>query len=76
LQVRAAQAQRVPLGLAKPGSNRFKWNGKAAGHKLKRGQYVLTFRALTKKGRVRATSKTIRFRVTRSGKIAGAKLLP
>jgi hypothetical protein len=66
---------RVPLGLAKPGRNSFRWNGKVGGRKLKRGTYVITFRALTSKGRIRAISKTIRFRVTKSGRITSPKEL-
>jgi hypothetical protein len=66
---------RVPLGLAVRGRNRFRWNGKVAGRRLTPGQYLLTFRALTRRGRVRSTSKSIRFRVTAAGRIVSPGVL-
>jgi hypothetical protein len=66
---------RVPLGSAQRGRASFRWNGEVAGRKLKPGTYVLVFRALTSRGRVRATSDTIRFKVTRSGRIASPRVI-
>jgi hypothetical protein len=66
---------RVPLGLAVRGTNRFRWNGKVAGRRLTAGQYLLTFRALTQRGRVRSTSKSIRFRVTSAGRIVSPRVV-
>ena len=37
---------RVPLGKAKQGRNRFRWDGKVAGKRLKPGKYLLTYRLL------------------------------
>jgi hypothetical protein len=55
---------RVRLGRSKKGRNKYHWNGRVSGHGLGPGSYVLTFRALTPRGRVQATSKPIEFRVT------------
>jgi hypothetical protein len=66
---------RVPLGQAKRGRNRFKWNGRVNGRKLKAGTHVLVFRALTSNGRIRAISKTVQFRVTKSGRITKPRVL-
>jgi hypothetical protein len=63
---------RVPLGPTRKGANRFRWNGKVNGRRLKRGTYLLTYRAL-KKGRVLNTSGSIRFKVTKAGKITSAR---
>jgi len=59
---------RVPLGRARRGRNRFRWNGKVAGKRLRPGTYLLTFRTLRGK-RVTNTSNSVRFTVTKSGKI-------
>ncbi len=66
---------RVPLGKAKEGRNKFRWNGRVGKRRLKPGRYVLTFRSLTGKGRVQAVSKTIRFRVNKSRRIVAPKAL-
>jgi hypothetical protein len=66
---------RVPLGRARRGRNRFRWNGRVAGRRLRPGSYVITYRVLTRGGRIQATSRTIQFRVTRSRRIARARLL-
>jgi hypothetical protein len=62
---------RVPLGKARKGRNRFRWNGKVNGRRLQRGTYLLTFRALRRE-RVVSTSGSVRFSV-RHGRIRGAK---
>ena len=36
----------MPLGPAHKGTNRFRWNRKVAGKRLKRGNYLLTYRTL------------------------------
>lgn len=63
---------RVPLGRTRKGRNLFRWNGKVNGRKLKPGTYLLTYRALRRE-RVVSTSGSIRFTVTKSGRIRGAK---
>jgi hypothetical protein len=63
---------RVPLGKTRKGRNRFRWNGKVNGKRLKPGTYLLTFRALRRQ-RVVSTSGSIRFTVTKSGRIRGAR---
>ena len=60
---------RVPLGAARSRSPRFRWNGRVAGRRLARGNYLLTFRALNRQGRVLSTSRSLRFTVTRDGRI-------
>jgi hypothetical protein len=59
---------RVPLGKTRKGTNRFRWNLKVNGKRLKPGTYLLTYRAL-KRNKVLNTSDSIRFTVTKSGKI-------
>jgi hypothetical protein len=59
---------RVPLGTARKGRNRFRWNGKVNGKRLKRGTYLLTYRSLKGK-RVTNTSSSIRFKVAKGGKV-------
>jgi hypothetical protein len=66
---------RVPLGKAKEGRNKFRWNGRVGKRRLKPGRYVLTFRSLTPNGRIQAVSKTIRFRVNKSRRIVRPKVL-
>ena len=66
---------RVPLGHSKKGRNSFHWNGRVNGHELGPGLYVLTFRGLTRNGRVQATSKSIEFRVTKRHRIASVRVL-
>ena len=61
---------RVPLGKTRKGQNRFRWNGKVNGKRLKRGTYLLTFRAL-RRTRVVSTSGSVRFTVTDRGRIRG-----
>jgi hypothetical protein len=58
------QVGRVPLGKVKKGKNTFKWDGKVNHRKLKKGNYLLTFRLLDGK-RVRSTSKSVPFKVAR-----------
>ena len=69
---RIKQVGRVPLGKTRKGRNRFRWNGKVNGKRLKRGTYLLTFRAL-RRTRVVSTSGSIRFTVTDRGRIRGVK---
>jgi len=63
---------RVPLGKTRKGLNRLRWNRKVNGRRLKRGTYLLTFRAL-RRDRVVSTSGSVRFKVTKQGRIRGAK---
>jgi hypothetical protein len=63
---------RVPLGRARRRGNRFRWNGKVEGKRLRRGTYLLTFRTLRGK-RITNTSGSIRFKVTKSGKLRGVR---
>ena len=63
---------RVPLGATRKGTNRFRWNGKVDGRRLPKGTYLLTYRALHG-DRVVSTSDSIRFKVKRNGKFAGAR---
>jgi hypothetical protein len=63
---------RVPLGKTRKGRNRFRWNRKVDGRRLKRGTYLLTYRALRRK-RIVSTSGSIRFKVTKAGRIRGVK---
>jgi hypothetical protein len=67
---------RVPLGKAFRGRNRFRWDGRVRGRRLRPGTYLITYRVLTRRGRVQAVSRTIRFRVARSGRFTGVRLLP
>jgi hypothetical protein len=60
---------RVPLGQAIQGRNRFRWNGRVNGRRLRPGQYLITFRVLTPDDWVQALSKSIRVRVTKSGRV-------
>jgi hypothetical protein len=59
---------RVPLGKTRKGRNKFRWNGKVEGKRLKRGTYLLTYRAL-RRARIVSTSGSIRFTVNRRGQI-------
>jgi hypothetical protein len=63
---------RVPLGKTRKGRNSFRWNGKVNGKRLKRGTYLLTYRAL-RGTRIVSTSGSIRFKVTKQGRIRGVK---
>jgi hypothetical protein len=65
---RIRQIGRVPLGATRKGRNRFRWNGKVNGKRLRRGTYLLTYRSLKGK-RITNTSGSIRFTVGRGGKI-------
>ena len=69
---RIKQVGRVPLGRTRKGRNRFRWNGNVNGRRLKPGTYLLTFRALRRE-RVVSTSGSIRFKVTKQGRIRGAR---
>jgi WD40 repeat protein len=55
---------RVPLGRFGKGRHSRHWNLKVGGHKLRNGCYLVTFRALTGKGKVRdlSTPYTVRVR--------------
>ncbi|MDA0174523.1 hypothetical protein OJ998_35820 [Solirubrobacter taibaiensis] len=55
---------RVPLGTAKQGKNRFNWNMKVDGKRLKPGKYLLTYRLL-RGDKVTSTSASIPFTVKR-----------
>jgi hypothetical protein len=59
---------RVPLGRARKGTNRFRWNGKVDGKRLKRGTYLLTYRSLKGK-RITNTSGSVRFKIAKGGKV-------
>jgi hypothetical protein len=63
---------RVPLGRARRGRNRFRWNLKVNGKRLRPGTYLLTYRSLKGK-RVTNTSDSIRIRVGKGGKIRRAR---
>jgi WD40 repeat protein len=63
---------RVPLGRTVRGVNRFRWNGKVNGRRLRAGTYLLTYRAL-KRGRVLNISNSIRLTVTSAGKIVNVR---
>ena len=45
------------------------------GRKLAAGDYLLTFRALTRGGRVTSTSRSIRFTLTGAGRLTGVRLV-
>jgi hypothetical protein len=66
---------RVKLGKSRTGRNNFSWNGRVSGHALGPGLYVLTFRGLTRSGRIQTTSKSIGFRVTKKLRIASVRVL-
>ena len=66
---------KVPLGSNRKGRNTFRWSGKVNGRRLKRGTYLLTYRAL-KRDRILSTSGSIRFKVNRAGKISGIRRQP
>lgn len=61
---------RVPLGAAVRGRNGFVWDGRVGGKRLPAGRYTLTFRTLTKTGRVHSLSETVRFTLSASGRIS------
>jgi hypothetical protein len=63
---------RVPLGRAKRGRNRLRWNGKVDGKRLRPGTYLITYRSL-KGRRVSNTSDSIRVTVGKGGKIRRAR---
>ena len=69
---RIRQVGRVPLGATRKGRNTFRWNGKVNGKRLKRGTYLLTYRAL-RRARIVSTSGSIRFTVTKQGRIRGVR---
>ena len=67
---------RVPLGIArKARRNRFRWDGKVNGKRLKRGTYLLTYRSLKGK-RITNTSGSIRFRIAKGGKVRQVRREP
>jgi hypothetical protein len=63
---------RVPLGATRKGTNRFRWNGRVAGKRLRAGTYLMTYRALQDE-RVLSTSGSIRFTVGAGGKLRGVR---
>ena len=65
---------RVPLGRTRKGANRFRWNGKVNGKRLAAGTYLLTYRTL-KGRRVLSLSRSIRFTVSRSGRVSGVRAI-
>jgi WD40-like Beta Propeller Repeat len=69
---RIREVGRVPLGRAKKGRNRFRWNRKVNGKRLRPGTYLLTYRSLRGK-RITNTSNSIRIRVNKRGRIVRAK---
>jgi hypothetical protein len=69
---RIKQIGRVPLGATRKGRNSFRWNGKVNGKRLKRGTYLLTYRAL-RRTRIVSTSGSIRFKVNRRGQIRNVR---
>ena len=73
-QPRVRVVGRVPLGSVRNGRNRFRWNGRVNGKRLSAGTYLLTYRAL-KGSRVTTTSGSIRFKITRSGKLRNVRAL-
>jgi hypothetical protein len=67
---------KVPLGTARKGRrNRFRWNGKVNGKRLKRGTYLLTYRSL-KGTRITNTSGSIRFKIAKGGKVRQVRSEP
>jgi hypothetical protein len=71
--LRVRSVGRVPLGVARSRRPRFRWNARVNGRRLAPGNYLLTFRALTSRNRVLATSRSIRFRLTAAGRVTGAR---
>jgi hypothetical protein len=69
---RIREVGKVPLGRAKKGRNRFRWNRRVEGKRLRAGTYLLTYRSLRGK-RITNTSDSIRIRVNRRGRIVRAK---
>jgi hypothetical protein len=69
---RITQVGRVPLGATRKGRNSFRWDGKVNGRRLKRGTYLLTYRAL-RGPRIVSTSGSVRFTVTDRGRIRGVR---
>jgi hypothetical protein len=72
---RVRRIGRVPLGAARRGRNRFRWNGRVRGRRLKPGTYLLTFRGLNRRGRVLAVSRSLRFVLKRNGRVARVRLV-
>jgi hypothetical protein len=73
---RVGAVGRVPLGAARSARlQHFRWNGRVNGRRLPAGTYLLTFRGLNRRGRVLATSRSIRFTLTRSGQIRNVRTL-
>jgi hypothetical protein len=54
---------RVPLGSFRKGRHRKRWKFTVGGHRLRRGCYLVTFRALTRKRKVRDLSRPYTVRV-------------
>jgi hypothetical protein len=72
---RVRRVGRVPLGPARR-RNLFRWNGRVNGRRLAPGTYLLTFRALSRRGRIVAVSRSIRFRLTAARRVTGVRALP
>ena len=66
---------KVPLGTAKRGRNRFRWNGRVNGKHLRRGTYLLTYRSL-RGTRITNTSGSIRFKIAKGGKVRQVRAEP
>jgi len=66
---------KFPLGTAKRGRNRLRWNGRINGKKLRRGTYLLTYRTLRGK-RITNTSRSIRFKIAKGGKVRQVRAEP
>jgi hypothetical protein len=60
---RLRKVGRVPLGRFRKGRHRRHWKFTVRGHKLRRGCYLVTFRALTRKRKVRDLSRPYTVRV-------------
>ena len=66
---------KFPLGTAKRGRNRLRWNGRINGKSLRRGTYLLTYRTLRGK-RITNTSGSIRFKIAKGGKVRQVRAEP
>ncbi len=63
---------RVPLGATRKGTNRFRWDGRVNGKRLRSGTYLLTYRLLRDK-RVTSTSGSLRFTIASNGRVRSVK---
>jgi hypothetical protein len=67
--LRVRTVGRVPLGQTRGRRPRFRWNGRVNGRRVPPGDYLLTFRTLNRRNRVLSTSRSIRFTLTRAGRV-------